>query len=165
MTAKPEIIVTSPDPSVRALEIATREMTALREFLEAKINGMGLLMDERFRGVALQFLERDTRTNETAGLNQKALEAALAAAKELVQLQNNSNKEAITKSESSTDKRIDAIVTLMNGAFKATDDKVQALKERQDRGEGRSSGTNWLWGIVTGIIAIGIGLAALIIRH
>lgn len=130
MNVKPET-VTNPDPSVRTLELATKELDALREVFAAKFDGMRELTEEKFRGVSTKFEERKT-----------ALEAALKTA-----------QEAVKESGASFTKQIEAC-----------DYKIQSLKERMDRGEGRSNGAQWMWGVVAGVLALIVAIVGIVLK-
>jgi len=137
-----------PDPTVLTTQQLVREIAASREILEAKydtrlaamdtatelnksatdkiphmidekICQLRKLNDEKFAGVEKQFLERDTRTDKIAELGQKALEAALSAA-----------KEAVGKTEVSFTKQIDTTLAQIQAEKKATDDKFEDVKGR-----------------------------------
>jgi hypothetical protein len=119
-----------------------RQIFHLRELLEQRF----ALSDEKFEGVAQQFRERDTRTDQAATASQQALTQALIAAKELVGQQNAANVEAAAKAEASTTKQIDQITVTMANAERASSertatveksltDRLLELKERIDRGE------------------------------
>src|SRR5580658_3724506 len=83
---------------------------------KAAIDGQQRTMMERFHtvevmfaGIQTQFIERDTRVEQTAKGSKEALDAALQAAKEAVGEQNKSNSVAIAKSEAATNKQMDQL--------------------------------------------------------
>jgi hypothetical protein len=154
-----------PDPTALTTEQLRRELSGLREILQARLDGMDRavnivneeithipknidaaikhleeLQDEKFKGIGLQFLERDVRTDQASKANKEALDAALLAAKELVGAQNIANSAAAVKTEVSFTKQIDQITTLIQTGQRATDATIQELKERLDRGEGAHTG-------------------------
>jgi len=98
------------------------------------------LVMEKFDGVATQFAERDTRTEQLAQGGEKAINAALAAAKEAFQEQNRSAALAIAKSEAATMKSIDQLTTLFQTAIAAMSEQVGDLKGRVLLIEGRTVG-------------------------
>lgn len=131
-----------------------RDVSALREILQARLDGMDRatvvlsdsvnrtptaiqtaishlkeLHDERFTSIALQFAERDVRTEQAAKGGKEALDAALLAAKELVAQQNEANRGEAAKTEQNFTKQIDAQAA-----------RIDELKERIDRGEGSVTG-------------------------
>ena len=158
-------LVPVPDPTVLTTAALLREIASLREILEQRMNGIDQriaqiraefdhlpsearalvkhlvdLHDEKFRSIQVQFTERDTRTEQTSRDSKVAVDAALQAAKEAVEKQNQSSALAIAKSEASTVKQIDAIGAQMLDMRKALDDKSDDLKERVNRLEGVAVG-------------------------
>jgi hypothetical protein len=149
----------------RLREEAAIEVAKLRELLEARFDGMDRairlhaeiidrvplerdmaikhladLHDEKFASIALQFAERDVRSEQATEGAKQALDAALLAQKELVAQQNEANSAAAAKAEASFTKQIDQIGTIIQTLEKALDARITELKERIDRGEGSSSG-------------------------
>ena len=98
------------------------------------------VQNEKFRGIAKQFEERDVRTAQASGAADDALKAALQAAKELVGAQGEASAAAAVKSETSFAKQVDQIGTILQTTQLALDARITELKERIDRGEGSSSG-------------------------
>jgi hypothetical protein len=121
------------------------------------------LVEEKFASIAIQFKERDTRTESSAKDSKVAVDAALQAAKEAVSEQNKSSALAIGKSEASTSKQIDQIAAMSASTNSATNDKIDDIKERLTLIEGRSKGSGESWGTVMGIIGVLISLAALVV--
>jgi ElaB/YqjD/DUF883 family membrane-anchored ribosome-binding protein len=106
-----------------------RAVGGLRELLESQIEVLSSITTERFKGVAAQFDERDTRTDQRAGDTKLAVDAAFAAA-----------KEATGKIEAGFTKSIDNLQELMNTNAKASDDKISDLKDRITAIESRTQG-------------------------
>ena len=107
---------------------------------DEKVQRLQDIHETKFAGIALQFHERDTRTDQTAATSKQALDAALLAAKELVGQQNEANAAAATKAELSTIKQIDQIVVLIGTIEKALGAQIIEIKERIDRNEGGIAG-------------------------
>ena len=153
------------DPSLLTTQQLIRELSLLREILEARLNcndedithikgelekipglinasdqHVSDLFNEKFASIQVQFKERDIRTDQTSRDSKIAVDAALQAAKELSGEQNKASSQAIAKSEAATSKQIDQIAILINSVAKSTDEKIDDLKGRQDKGEGRSTG-------------------------
>jgi len=97
--------------------------------------------DEKFRSIEVQFTERDKRTEQLSIADKTAIAAALQAQKESAVATNVSNAAAIAKSESAFTKQIDQIGTLIGSTASSMNDKINDLKSRLDRGEGRTVGT------------------------
>lgn len=146
-------------------EETTTQVAQLRELLEARFDGMDRairlhaeiidrvpaerdraikhleeLHDEKFGSIALQFAERDVRSEQASEGAKQALDAALLAQKELVAQQNEANSAAAAKAEASFTKQIDQIGTIIQTLEKALDARITELKERIDRGEGSTAG-------------------------
>jgi len=183
-----------PDPTVLTTEQLRRELSGLRELLETRIGGMDKatellkenvrlvsidtdkqlshlkeLHDEKFESIQTQFKERDVRSDQDKIAATTAVNAALQAQKEAAASQNSSNAAAITKSEGTTAKQIDAILALLASNTKNIDDKISVINGRLDRGEGgetrlkeHKTETNMTVGTVLAIVAGAVGIIGLI---
>jgi hypothetical protein len=154
------------DPTTLTTQALEREIMALREILETRMNGQDALIrlmqdtlrsrrtdidesvthlrvlhEEKFESIQTQFRERDTRSEQTQKDSKVAVDAALQAAKEAVGEQNKSSALAIAKSEAGTTKQIDQIGVLITTTNAAMNDKIDDLKQRQTSAESRSIGT------------------------
>src|SRR3984893_2075014 len=109
---------------------------------DEKVNQLRSLHQEKFDSIAVQFAERDTRTEQTAAGVKIAVDAALQAAKEAVAEQNRSFALATGKSETATMKQIDALGLAIQTANKGLDDKIADMKDRLTRIEGMDLGSN-----------------------
>ncbi len=151
--------------AIKALgKLNLQRIGAQREILTGIINQALAVLSEKFSAVEIRFQERDVRVEQAAEVARISLDAALAAAKEAVSLQNEANNQAIAKSEGATVKEIDALKAAMAAGTKTLDDKIIALTARIDRGEGSDRGaaiqrdatqarTQWSTGlIVTAVI-------------
>jgi hypothetical protein len=170
-------IETRLDAMDTATELNKQATDKIPRIIDEKVCQLRKLFDERFttvnerfRSIDTQFAERDTRTESVAQLGQKALEAALSAAKEAVGEQNKSNALANAKMEAAFTKQIDGITLLIQNAIKALDEKINDLKGRLDRGEGvkaqaveNKGQQNWMIGAVIGGMSLVISLGVLIV--
>lgn len=188
-----------PDPTTLTTQQLLREISATRDLLDIKTNGLkniietrlaasdktidlirirideipnGIhaaiersqeLRDEKFNSIATQFLERDTRAEQTSRDSKVAVDAALQAAKEAVGEQNKSNALAIAKSEATFTKQIDQIGVLVTSMSKGIDDKIDDIKSRIQMIEGGKKGMSDLFGIIFGIIGIIVGIGGVVI--
>lgn len=143
------------DPTPVTTEQIRREVMGLRELVETRLAAMDKatellaqtvgkvpsetdkaiehlksLHSEKFHSIQVQFSERDTRAERESRDNKIAVDAAFAAAKEAVAAQNIANNESIAKSEASVTKQIDGAVALIGSNGKATDDKINDIKEQ-----------------------------------
>lgn len=147
-------LVPRPDPTLltnaavrEASEVARRELSALREILEARMDRMdaerGLLlkiMDERSAEIDRRFTERDLRFTERDHARQDAVRTALDAAKDLGDARDAAADKAIEKFEASVREQIAQIGELAESGRQQLSTQIQALKERMDRGEGGTVG-------------------------
>lgn len=98
-------------------------------------------MDVQFGGIALQFRERDTRSERESRDNKVAVDAAFAAQKEAASEQNKSNTLAIDKSEKATAETLNKQADLFTSRTDALIDQHDDLKERVTRIESFGIGT------------------------
>jgi hypothetical protein len=170
-----------PDPTVLTTQQLNREILSLKELLAARFEGydkaiellqaradkspsidvvdvnvksLGALVDEKFKGVQIQFQERDIRTEQTSRDSKVAVDAALQAAKEAVGEQNKSSALAIAKSEAATTKQIDSIVLLIQSSNKGIDDKIDDMKNRLTTIEGAKAGGKEQTQSISTVVAI-----------
>ena len=126
-------------------------------------NGLFILLDERDRQYKQRFED-----------SEKAVNAALVAAKEAVNAALAAAKEAVTKAETANEKRLDNVnefrgqlkdqaATLLPRAeadirFRSIENELSKLSDAVLSGTGKFEGAQWLWGIIGaligGIIAI-----------
>jgi hypothetical protein len=140
------------DAFEKAIEVAHQDMVRVPTEVQKQVGSLKELHDEKFKGIATRFDERDARTKEVAELNQKAIDAALQAA-----------KEAVAKSEAATTKQIDSLGTLIATTAKTSDDKIAAVKENVTIIESRANGGNAVWGWVFGAIGMVAGIVAVLV--
>jgi len=170
-----------PDPTVLTTQQLLRELASVKEFFTARLDAMDkaiiLLQDtanrsptinevhletkEKFRSIATQFAERDTRTEQTSRDSKVAVDAALQAAKEAVAEQNKSSALAIAKSEVSTTKQIDQLGLTIQTMTGGLNDKIDDVKERltsiegrQLAREGHTKGIGESWGVTVAVIGV-----------
>ncbi len=169
------------DEAVRLIEIWRQR---LPEDIAGKVRHLQELHDERFKtveerfsGVALQFKERDTRSERESRDNKVAVDAAFAAQKEAASEQNKSNTLAIDKSEKATAETLNKQADLFKSTTDALDGRiedakqvVQGLSSRVIAIESRGvvvretqTQNNWGVGTIISIVAMLISLAGLIV--
>lgn len=165
MTAGPGDIRPIPDPTTLTTAQLRRELSSLRELVEARLDGMDRatrlldetvnrtptaiqiaidhlkeLHDEKFASISLQFEARDDKVEAISRTQSAALEAALAAADKLTALQNEANQTALEKLETTTQKQFDQLTVTVNARYEVLDTRIGEMKERIDRGEGSQAG-------------------------
>jgi len=151
LAALKEIVETRLDGMDRALELfneqasrvpseVDKQVTHLRELVFERIEGGTKVEAERFQGVYNRFAERDVRVEQTARDTKVAVDAALAAQKEMGNKQTESFAQSIAKSEAATSKQIDQLGQLLTTTNLSTDGKIADIKERLTRLEGEDKG-------------------------
>lgn len=154
-----------PDPTILTTVQLNREIAALKEVVFTRLDGMDKalnlvndvalrvpsavdsaishlrdLHEEKFKSIALQFSERDTRSEQGSRDSKVAVDAALQAAKEAFVEQNKSSALAIAKSESATMKQIDQLGAMIQTTYSGTNDKIDDIKSRLTLIEGKGFG-------------------------
>ncbi len=145
------------DKAITLLQTQTDRLPAL--ILDA-VKQLQNLHEEKFRSIETQFVERDTRTEQTSRDSKVAVDAALQAAKEAVGEQNKSNALAIAKSEATFTKQIDQIGVLISTLQKGLDEKIDDLRLRMQVTESVKKGGNEVWAIVIGTAGLLLAAAA-----
>jgi hypothetical protein len=148
-----------PDPTLLTTEALNREIAALRDLLYGEIRHRGQLTDEQFRSVDVKFDAIEQRTAEQKTDTKEAVSAALAAAKDAVALQTQASERSQSKSEAAITKQIDAIYVILDRQSQAMNEKIEDLKTRLDRIEGKTQGTQLSMGLVFGAVG---ALAAIV---
>lgn len=168
------------DKAIKLLQDAANKSPSI-DVVDERIKAVEKVFAEKFKGIETQFIERDTRTAQTLTQGQTALIAALAAAKEIVEKQNASSALAIAKNETTTAEQIKqmvltfgettkGLVERIDGAVRAMDGKIDAVKDRLvaiERGGygqvARVEGRQDTWSSIGAtIVAVGAAIAAVI---
>lgn len=177
-----------PDPTVLTTQSLLREIENVTKIFETRLAGMdkaiellqaftnktpdeikdnvlGLekLQNVKFDSIQTQFSERDTRTEQTGKDRETAINAALKAQQDAVAQQNQSNKEAIAKSEASFIKLIDALTLNTTTITTNLGKDISVLTSRVQTIEGVKKGGSELWGYIVG--AGGLLLAVWAVFH
>lgn len=141
----------------KAIELIQRAADKVPNEVDLKVGNLQALHDERFRGIATQFIERDSRTEQTARDSKLAIDAALQAA-----------KEAVGKTEASFSKSIDQLGALIGANTKGLEDKIDAtkdritgLEQRVGNSEGRGSGQGSILAAAAVVISVLIAAGGL----
>jgi hypothetical protein len=133
--------------------VVSAQIDHLHALMASKVEELSSVTTERFLGVAAQFSERDTRTDQRAGDTKLAVDAAFAAA-----------KEATAKIEAGFTKQIDAMISIIDTKTSNLAGGLGDLKESFTRLEARSQGVRsgstdtwgWMFGAVGLLVAIGV---------
>lgn len=119
------------------------------ERIHGSTDKLSEVSDERFRSIAVQFTLLKQATEQLDIANKTAIAAALQAQKEQAEETKRTSQTAIAKSEastgeaikaltSSTGEAIKALTTNFNTAITGIEVRINDLKGRLDRGEGKS---------------------------
>lgn len=119
-----------------AVDVTTERFASLR----VEIAALHGLMDEKFASVGKQFAERDTRSEREGRDNKLAVDAAFAAQEKQAKAQNESNTEAIRKSETATSETIKTNGELAMASISAQGEKIDELNKRLTASESRMQG-------------------------
>ena len=114
----------------RATELLNETVNRVPTALQVAIANLRELHEEKFKSVALQFAERDTRSERESRDNKVAVDAAFAAQKEAASEQNKSNTLAIDKSERATAETLNKQADLFESRTRAIDGQITDLKDR-----------------------------------
>lgn len=144
-----------------ALDQVQGELRTRPEAIERRVGQLQALHEEKFKSIQTQFVERDTRTEQTSRDSKVAVDAALQAAKEAVSEQNRASSLSISKSETATTKQIDQQGQLIASATAALNDKIDDLKSRLTLIEGRGSGMAASWGVMVAAFGMIVGIGGL----
>jgi hypothetical protein len=169
----------TPDPTKVTTENIEKSITALRELLEARVDGLVHLQDEKINqikaeldgldrlyqeylaGVERRFVMVEEQRREHKQDDKDSLGAALAAAKELSLEDRKASDKAIDKSDAATARAIEALKT----TFDTTDANrlrdIGELKDRVGKIENLKNGVvdaRERSGAIVGYIGVAIGI-------
>lgn len=112
----------------------------VRGEVEEKISHARELAAARFAALDQSLAARDKQADDRAAAASLALTTALASARELVETRAASTAEAAGKYEKSITAQLGQIAEVASLNRQQLEDKINAVKERLDRGEGASTG-------------------------
>lgn len=167
-----DVIETRMDANDRAVRLLQDGADRFPALIDEKITALRAVHDEKFDSVQKQFDERDVRTDTSRVSDKTAVDAALAAQEKSFSKQGETFSEATAKSEESFTKQIDQMSALHRSAVEGLQGQFNDLKDRFNRGEGRSEGTEkavvvhqaekksneWLIGLIIGIVIAAAGI-------
>lgn len=142
----------NPDPTALTTEQLYRALSAEREVIESRMAGLLSLHDEKFQSIQKQFMERDTRTDQTTRDGKDAIAAALQAA-----------AMAVAKSETATTKQIDQQGELVREVSKGLNDKIDDAKARIGMLEGKREGAGASVLLIVAVIGGLVGIGGLVL--
>jgi hypothetical protein len=172
VTGQNRVIETRFDGMDVAIKLLQTQTDRLPQHILDAVHQLQSLHEEKFRSIETQFVERDTRTEQTSRDSKVAVDAALQAAKEAVGEQNKSNALAIAKSEATFTKQIDQIGVLISTLQKGLDEKIDDLRARLQAIESMKKGAGDLTGVAIAVVGVVVAfvlaaaaVAAITIRH
>lgn len=125
----------------RATQLLSDTVNRVPTVVQTEIAHIDGLSNEKFRSIATQFKERDTRSERESRDNKVAVDAAFAAQKEAAAKQDEANAKAINKSELATAETIKTNAELFVSQNKALVSKIDDLKERVTSAEAAKHGS------------------------
>ncbi len=167
----------------KAIELVQESTNRIPKHIIDEVGKLEALHSERFasverrteiqlQSIAIQFAERDKRTEQLSLADKTAIAAALQAQKEAAGAQNESNAAANAKMEANFAKLIEQGHSLLMEVRRNTEAQINDLKSRLDKGEGRLSGgidtTHGFRdniGIIIAVLAVGVALVSMLIKH
>ena len=149
----------------RANELLQKIMDAQPGISEKLLSSLRELHGEKFNSIQTQFLERDTRAEQTSRDSKVAVDAALQAAKEAVGKSQEASDRAVAKQEMATTKLLEQITALIASNNRSLDDKANDLKDRLNRIEGSTVGHKEATSGTLAMVGIGIGLIGLLFGY
>jgi hypothetical protein len=147
------IIETRLDGYDKAITLLQKAADRVPSEVETKVGQLQALHAEKFRSIEGQFASSKT-----------ALDSALQSSEKSNAEKNALQALAISKAETSVAEQLKGINSAISNVERIQNDKVLAIKERLDRTEGQSNGFGISWGIIVGVIGVGIALMVLILK-
>lgn len=129
-----------PDPSSLTTEQLQREIANLKDWVQSRITGMNDIIEERFKSVTTQLQLLEKQRVEQKADTEKAVQAALSAAKEAVKEQTAASDKSIQKSETATAEQLKQQGTTTITAIAGVTQSVGDLKDRVGNIESEKKG-------------------------
>lgn len=129
-----------PDPTSLTTEQLHREISSVRELIEARFDSVDKLLTEKFYGVGQKFDLVEKQRVEQKSDTQSAVGAALIAQKESVREQTIASERAIAKSETATMKQLEQLQVNFTTAVEGLRREIGDLKDRVAEVDAKISG-------------------------
>jgi hypothetical protein len=163
VNAKLEVLLERLRGIDKASDVLSETVNRTPTEIQKEIGHLRQSMEERFGSVALQFQERDVRSERESRDNEKAVNAAFAAQKESAAEREKSNALAISKSEAATTETITKLAELFRTTTDGLSDKIDDLKDRMNRLDGRGAGLEAGWGKILGAAGLASTLMGMVL--
>jgi len=128
------------DGADRATTLRLATIDDVPHRIDEKVGHLRELHGERFSSIAVQFKERDTRSERESRDNKVAVDAAFAAQKEAAAKQDEGNQKAIDKSEAATAEKIAKLGDLFQSTIDGMNAQIRDVKDRVTRTEASKAG-------------------------
>lgn len=130
-----------PDPTTLTTDALMREVANLKQLVFERIDRNAQVSEQKFGSI-----DKELQLNERQRVEQKkdtkdAVDAALTAQKEAVKEQTTASERAIAKSETSTTKSIEQLGEKFDTAFEGQRRETADLKDRINKTEGKTTGS------------------------
>lgn len=152
----------TPDPTILTTEQLLREIASIREWVNTLVNGRADVVTEQFESVSTQFSLIERQRLEQKADTEKAVQAALSAAKEAVKEQTAASEKSITKSETATAEQLKQQGTTFTTAIDAQEKQHNDLKERVAKIETLKQGGSNVVSAAFAVLASFASIAAVI---
>jgi hypothetical protein len=150
-----------PDPTALTTEALKLSIANLKELMEAKLASNEKATASDFKELHVRLCLIEKQRLELKADSTKALEAALVAQERLFDQKNKCNEEAAAKAEAAFTKQIESLRSEAQIAREGLSERINGVKERIDRGEGRGAGISQLAGWIFGAVGMVVGLIAI----
>jgi len=144
-----------------------KETDAAHEGLRKEIHAESKVINTRLKGMdkATDLLYQNvnrvpTDVDRQVGTLERIIDGKLNGLKELTNQRFADNQTAVNKQETATTKEIDALRINIDSKAKASDDKIDDLKESRSRLGGAVGAIDKAWVILAGLIGIAVALYA-----
>lgn len=151
--ASGDVLVPRPDPTKLTTDAVRAARVEIEKLFDAKLTAIHDLMDEKFTGVASDFIQRDT-----------ALKAAFKAAQDAVTQQASASNIAAEKLAASFTKQIDSLDEKIDDLKDRIQDNASRLNANASHSTGIRDMVGWVFGALGFLVAAGT-MVATALRH
>jgi hypothetical protein len=120
----------TPDPTILTTEQLLREIASIRDWTNVLVSGVEAVVSERFISITTQLQLIERQRLEQKADTEKAVQAALSAAKEAVKEQTAASEKSIDKAQTATSEQLKQQGTTFTTAIESQERQHNDLKER-----------------------------------